>query len=166
MLHEELMFLFLPALRPFLDSISYICMSKNNSPNFLHGEHYEKNREAGGRRAFILSGFGYLPQLPCDPLFTVVEILTNVPALFTFYYSSTLYPYCLWETPPPWDSSYPLKHPHTTASCVYSGPHPHSWWASAPVFPQSQGAPCLSSHMLSCPLPWNNHPLVLVISCK
>lgn len=100
MLHEELMFLFLPALRPFLDSISYICMSKNNSPNFLHGEHYEKNREAGGRRAFILSGFGYLPQLPCDPLFTVVEILTNVPALFTFYYWSTLHPYCLWESPP------------------------------------------------------------------
>lgn len=77
-------------------------MSKNNSPNFLHGEHYEKNREVeGGGRAFILSGFGYLPQLPYDPLFTLVEILTNVPALFIFYCLSTLHPYCLWETPPP-----------------------------------------------------------------
>jgi len=48
MLHEELMFLFLPALRPFLYSVSYICMSKNNSPNFLHGEHYEKNWQEEG----------------------------------------------------------------------------------------------------------------------
>lgn len=63
-------------------------------------ENIMKRTEKRGERAFILSGFGYLPQLPCDPLFTVVEILTNVPALFTFYYWSTLHPYCLWESPP------------------------------------------------------------------
>lgn len=97
-------------------------------------ENIMKRTERRGETAFILSGFGYLPQLPCDPLFTLVEILTNVPALFTFYYLSTLHPYCLWETPPPWESPCPLKHPHTTASCAYSGPHPHSWSASAPVF--------------------------------
>lgn len=64
-------------------------------------ENIMKRTKRWGEESIHLSGFGYLPQLPYDPLFTLVEILTNVPALFIFYYLSTLHPYCLWETPPP-----------------------------------------------------------------
>lgn len=171
MLHEDLMFLFLPALRTFLYSVSYICMSKNNSPNFLHGEHYEKNWQGEGES--IHSVWRLLP--PRAALGCLVHSGRNPPHqcpnpfhLLLVNATSSL----PWETPssvrfwgfPPGPLSILIRLP-VCLSWMHL-PFVLSFSCCSFSFALSQWGLCLSSHMFSCPLPWNSHPLVLMISWK
>ena len=83
MFHGELIFLFPPAPEPFTDSVFlYICMSRNYSSNFMHGDTYELRK---GRKILHSVWLHLVPQ-GCSALHfeSRVEIpLAEVPKPFT-----------------------------------------------------------------------------------